>query len=361
MEISVLSPKEASRAAVQALGLDAESTNLTSEEGLAASVRRAASFMCPTSPSRLIDAVLETIRPVTADGTVSRASIADTVDLLVAAGDLLELRHDVAPSVRLLHLGPPSFIEREPGAYLLVGVRPFGAPLVDPQLCAAITHDGHKRTIHLNTASAYERLPGSGLQSITRERWVATPRHEEPHSLLNRLSKRLDAAGPSGAIDELAILDPLTPVQYYRGRWRSPRTDDSGNLVARRPQAYGADLWCFVRLENGRPKKLVELPIDNPVTPGQDEAWLTQLAIDVERGAPQRYRTSRSVDRESTTTEFFSPLPGFAQRYLQLVGQPVTRTAGALFSFQVTRGSMPDLEQFLTKRLWMAAVTEESH
>ena len=74
MKLSTLTAQDASVLAVQTLGLDPELIDLTSTEGLAASLRRAASFMCPTSPSRLIDAVLDAVRPVSADG-VRRTAI----------------------------------------------------------------------------------------------------------------------------------------------------------------------------------------------------------------------------------------------------------------------------------------------
>lgn len=354
-----MSPDEASAVTLRVLGLDPKRIALTTKEGLAASLRRAASFMCPTSPSRLIDAVLEAVRPVSADGAVMREDLGELVDLLVAAGDLLELRHDVGRSVHLLYLGPPSYIERAPGTYLLLGIRPYGAPLVDLELSGVIEQDSQTRTINLDAETAADRLSAAGLQPIDRERWVASPRREEARSFLDRLSERLNATGPSGEIEELVVLDPNTPVRYYRGRWRSPKPGDSGAFVARRPQAYGADLWCFVRLEDGSPKKLIEFPIEDPVKPGRDEAWQAQLAIDVLRGLPQRYRASPAVGGGATVVEFFSPIPGFAERYLQLVGLPLVDAPGALFSFRVPNGSMPDVERLLTEMLWMAAVTEE--
>lgn len=358
MKLSSLSSDVASAVATRALGLDPDLIALTTKEGLAASLRRAASFMCPASPSRLIDAVLEVLRPVSADGVVQRVDLAELVDMLVASGDLLELRQDVGRSVRLLYLGPPSYIERERGTYLLLGIRPFGAPLVDPDLSGAIELDGHTRMIRLDFDTAADRLSAAGLQRIDRERWVGSPRREEARALLDRLSDRLNAAGTSGQIEELVVLDPGTPVRYYRGRWRSPRPADSGDFVARRPQAYGADLWCFVRLIEGSPTKLIEFPIEDPLTPGRDEAWRTQLAIDALRGVPQRYRTSAAVGG-AMVVEFFSPVPGFAERYLQLVGLPLTDAPGALFSFRVPDKAMPDLERILVDMLWMAAATEE--
>src|SRR5688572_16434795 len=89
MKISSLTSAEAAVLSVRTLGLDADLIDLTSREGLAASLRRAASFMCPTSPGRLLSAVLDAVRPLGPEGTLTREELADLLDLLVAAGDLL--------------------------------------------------------------------------------------------------------------------------------------------------------------------------------------------------------------------------------------------------------------------------------
>src|SRR5689334_5218544 len=124
MTVTTLTSAEASALSVQTFGLDPDSVALDSAEGLTASLLRAASFLCPTSPSTLVTAVVSAVQPLARCGDVNRERVAGLLDLLIASGDLLELRHEIdGRSVRLLYLGPPSFIERAPGAYLLLGVR----------------------------------------------------------------------------------------------------------------------------------------------------------------------------------------------------------------------------------------------
>jgi hypothetical protein len=359
MKLTTLSASDASVLALRTLGLDPELIDLTSTEGLAASLRRAASFMCPTSPGRLVDAVLGAVRPVSPEGSVDRDRLIEILDLLIGEGDLLELRHEAERQTRLLYLGPPSFIKRDQGTYLLVGVRPYGVPLVDAELAGPITRDGHTRTLHLDD-NAVEQLARSGLRQINPERWVASPRKESAVELLQRIGTRLDAAGPSGDIEDLVVLDPATPARYYKGRWRGPVPGDSGDFVARRPQAYGADLWCTVRLADGSPQKLVEFPIDDPLVPGRDEAWRMEMAIDAERRVPQVFRWDPARGSVSSSiVSFFSPLPGFAERYLQLVGQALPDAPRALFAFRVANGAMPGLSAYLAGMLWMKPVAEE--
>lgn len=360
MNLSSLTVSEAAALSVRTLGMDADLIELTSQEGLAASLRRAASFMCPTSPSRLIDSVLSVVRPLCIiDDVVTRDELFDVLDLLIAAGDLLERRQNDGRSVRLLYLGPPSYIEREPGNYLLLGVRPFGTPLVEAELAQEIEREGHTRTLRLHQATADDLLAGAGLQKIERERWVASPRVEGGESLVGRIGERLDVAGPSGDIEDLQVLDPATPVRYYRGRWRVPKPADTGDFVARRPQAYGADLWCMVRLIDGFSARTVEFPTDDPVVPGRDEAWRMQMAIDSLRGVPQKYGVEPAVSGDGKVVKFFSPIPSFAERYLQLVGLALAESPGALFSFRVPNGAMPGLEQLLDDMLWMEPVAKE--
>jgi hypothetical protein len=360
MKLSTLSACGASVVALRSLGLDAELIDLTSTEGLAASLRRAASFMCPTSPIRLVDAVLGAVRPVSPEGSVNRDRLVEILDLLIGGGDLLELRHEAEHQTRLLYLGPPSFIERDPGTYLLVGVRPYGVPLVDAELADQIEREGHTRTLHPEGEDVVQQLARSGLQQINPERWVASPRKESPAELLQRVGARLNAAGPSGDIEDLVVLDPATPARYYKGRWRGPMPGDTGDFVARRPQAYGADLWCAVRLDDGLPQKLIEFPIDDPLVPGRDEAWRMEMAIDAERRIPQIFRWTPAQGGKCSIVSFFSPLPGFAERYLQLVGLALPDAPKALFAFRVTNGAVSTLSAYLADMLWMKSVAEET-
>lgn len=359
MTLSSLTPDDAAALSVRTLGMDSDLVGLSSPEGLAASLRRAASFMCPTNPSRLVDAVLAAVRPLS-DDDLRRDEVADLLDLLIASGDLLELRQEMeGRMVRLIYLGPPSYIERAPGTYMLLGVRPFGAWLVNPELAAKATREGQTRVIELDPATASETLKAAGLQRLDRQRWVASPSVETAGSLVRRTSERLDVSGEGGDIEGLQILDPTRPVRHYRRRWREPVSADSGDFVARRPQAYGADLWSAVRLQDGVATKVFQFPVDDPVLPARDEAWRLQLAIDAELGRPQRYAVEHGAVGGSNVIRFFSPIPGFAERYLQLVGMPLAVTSGALFAFRVPEGAMPDLSQLLTELLWLEPVPME--
>ena len=353
MRLSQLTPESAAELAIRTLGLDPDRVELSSTAGVAASLRRAASFLCPTSPGRLVDVVLSAVRPVLGDATPAREDVAQLVDLLVATGDLLVLRHGDERPTRLLYLGPPSFIELEPGTFLLIGIRPHGASLIDEALGADLECEGHARLLRRVDSAA--DLTALGLHKIDRRTWVASPWSESASDLVERLRVRLDVAASSGTIGGLQILDPAKSPRFYAGRWRPPMADDSGDRIARRPQAYGADLWCLVRLRDGCPQRMLEFPIENPVLPGRDEAWRFQAAIDALSGRRQRFRLRPASGNsgDAAVLGFFSPLPSFAERYLQLVGIALGRTPGTLFSYRVPKGAIDSATTLLTDKLWM--------
>lgn len=359
MRIFTASARESAALAVKTLELDEESIDLVSPEGLSASIRRAASFLCPATPRELVDAVLAAIRPLYDDAAPSRDDLMDQLDLLISGGDLLELRQVESRTTRLIFLGPPSYVEKEPGQYLIFGVRPFGASLVGPALRDEVLYEGQTRTIQLDPQAAAAQLAALGLHQISRERWVGQPALTEASNLVQRLAQRVANAGRAGEVEGLKVLDPITPVRFYRGRWRALNGMDNGDFVARRPQAYGADLWCLVRVIDGLPQRLIDFPVDKSTVPGRDEAWRLQAAIDAVRQDPQVFRF-RPVhnDVSQVIADFFGPVPGWAERYLELVGLAVQRAEGSLFSYRVPIEAKLGLQELFTDMLWMREAHE---
>ncbi|EFL24976.1 hypothetical protein SSOG_04690 [Streptomyces himastatinicus ATCC 53653] len=359
MKVTALSIQEVAERAVHALCLDETTTDLFSAEALSASLRRSASFLCPASPRRLVDAVLEALCPLDELSLMARHHISAQLDLLLSVGDLIELPSHGDGKGRQIYLAPPSYVEKAPGRYLLLGVRPNGAPLVDEALGAEVHHEGHTRFLELDVEDAPTRLQAAHLHKIPRDHWLQRPGEQHATAVVALMRQRLDGAGESGQVDGLKIIDPEASVLYYRGRWRPIVSGDSGDFVARRPQAYGADLWCFVRVEHGVPRALVDLPIDDLATAGCDEAWRTQAAIDASRGTPQAMHVHLTPGRaDDLRLDLFSPVPGWAQRYLELVGTPVSRARGALVSYRVPMSAIGQLSVFFTDMLWMH-VSEE--
>jgi len=348
------------RQSLHTLGLGDSGAGLFSPEGLAATIRRAASFLCPCPPRRIVDAVLDVLTPLQPPGNFSREQVSGVLDLLIAGGDLVELRTGEFRFTRLIYLGPPIYVQKEVGRYLVAGIRPYGAPLLEADTFDVVC-EGHTRTVDLDPSIAADEMRTLGLTNVTQEMWVGCPSPEAVGSLLERVEVRLGTAAPAGGVTQLKVLDKDTRVTYYKGRWRDLRATDNGDFVARRPQEFGSDLWCAVRVADGVPCKVIDFPIDDPLIPGRDEAWRLQAAIDASGGRSQqlRLRPVGEPQVDGVVIDFFSPLPGWAERRLQLVGTPVSTEAGALFSFRMGSAAATDLIQFFHQMLWMVAQVEE--
>jgi hypothetical protein len=280
-----------------------------------------------------VEAVLEAISPLDEACLVSRGQVAEQLDFLVSIGDLVELPRREDHGSRQLYLAPPSYVEKAAGQYLLLGVRPNASPLVDESVGTEVLYEGHTRSIELAPEVGSLRLRAAVVVAMRQ---------------------RLDQASESGDVSGLTIIDPGASVHYYRGRWRPPADDDSGDFVARRPQTYGADLWCLVRIERGVPRALVDLPVDASDVPACDEAWRFQAAIDAVTGNPQVMRVRSATGAPgSRLLDLFGPVPGWAQRYLEFVGTPVSRARGALISYRVPMSAIGEMSAFVTDMLWM--------
>ena len=214
-------------------------------------------------------------------------------------------------------------------------------------------HNGHLRTLEPERPDEKlaEVLTGLGLLPITEEAWLKPPREETAAAHVERLERQLLAQDPSGSIPELTILDPAKPTSFYRDRWLEPKTQ-TGNFVARRPQAYGANIWGFVKLVGGEPAQFLDFPLRGGRFRGCDAAWRLQLAIDANRGAPQQFRLIPGSEG-GTTLGLFGPIPMWVERRLSLVGKRSTLEK-AMLSFWLPEGEVKDTVAFLTRYLWMS-------
>lgn len=114
---------------IRKLGLDSASLDLSSVEAIAGALRRAAGFLCPCVSSELLEQVVESIEGVTEDPTELRELVDETLEALIAYGDLVEC--SVPPAgqtkgVDMLYLSPPSFVCRQDGSAFLVGISSEG-------------------------------------------------------------------------------------------------------------------------------------------------------------------------------------------------------------------------------------------
>lgn len=339
---------------IQELGLDPDALDLTSPEGLAGALRRAASHICPCSSATLLRAVVRPLRGLVPDLIEIQTLVEDTLEAMIAYGDVLE-QPEVqveTPSARvLLYAAPASFVARQSGLVVLLGMAADRYSPLPPELEPRIEYLGHIRRLrpHNENEDLRSELCKLGLIELSSDAWLKGPKASTAPKTVAMRDSDLNAALPSRDIPGLLILDPSKPVRYYRGRWVEPKAQ-TGRFVARRQQAYGADLWCYVQLTNGQPERMLDLPQSGSRWRGCDEAWHLQMAIDALRGVPQCFQVTQSGD--DVILKFFSPVPAWARRRWDAIGEPVP-SAGSLFAYRLSKAEIEEERRFMREALWL--------
>ena len=332
------------------LGLDQTAFDLISVEAVAASLRRSASYLCPCTATTLVRAVADPLRGLVKETEDTRGVVRETLEAMIAHGDLIE-HPDIEDSTPgapvLLYAAPPSFVARESGAAILLGV--FN--LTPKSVSSRIEYIGHLRRLDPNPGEDLSlELLQLGFTKISHQEWLRAPHGETPAQHLAHFDRLLDAAQPSGDVPGLSLLDAKRPVRYYPGRWTSVGSH-SGRFVARRSQAYGGDLWCYIEMSDGQPEKLVDLPLADSRWRGCDEAWRLQMAIDAIRGSSQLFRID-SNPAKSYVMKFYSPIPMWARRRLDSVGHPIS-IPGCLFAYWLAEAELAEEVCFVSDVLWL--------
>ena len=328
---------------------------------LAALVRRSAGIHCPCSGATLRASVLDCTDALAADDANRSQRVDDTIEALTVGGDLLELDDVVTEDSDVrqtwVFAGPPGFVIRPNGTAFIFGVVPDQDAFLPAFLGTRVLYAGFTRSIEPRAdEDLADELRAQGLQQLSNDAWIKNPRPELPNDMLRRVNRHLARQSPIVTIDNLKILDSVRPVTYYPGRWVAP-TNQTGMFVARRPQEFGASMWCLVRLEGGVPVRLLDFPFEKTRWRACDTAWHLQMATDHCRHYPQQYR--RRVETNSSIRfDFFSPLPLWAQRRLMVLGSPKDPEK-CLLSYTVPNGQAKTEEAFLRNRLWLSP-TEDS-
>lgn len=341
----------------QAMGLSESPDSPIDDKLLAALLRRSAGFLCPCSRATLRSALLESLQYLGEHEDSLSTRIDGIVEGLIVGGDLLELSEvtidDSAVKGTWVFAAPPGFIVRPNGSIFLTGIILDQETFLPLSLASRVTHEEFTRVIApAPEEDLVEELQDLGILELSEKVWLKSPKVELAEDMLTAMKRLLDLQERCGVIQELQILDTTQKVTYYRGRWAMPK-NQNGTFVARRPQDYGAPIWCFVCLEDGVPVKLLDLPLINTRWRGCDAAWHLQMAIDHCHGAPQIYRRRRVND--SVRFDFFSPLPQWSQRRLMIFGSPAPKE-NCLFSYELPISEAETEERFLRENLWMAHI-----
>lgn len=350
-----LSVKELHEEKVKELGLDSSAIDLTSTEAIACALRRIAGFLCPCAASTIIRGVVQPLRGLVDDLTSIKESIETVLEALIAHGDIIE-QFEVGerPDHRtgaLLYPAPPSFVLRQSGLAILIGIASDQRSALPDELETRIEYAAHiRRLVPLTDEDLRTELTQLGLIELSYDRWLRPPTVQSPAQHISHHNQLLNSASPSGDIPGLSILDSSRSVRYYRGRWVEPKAH-TGKFVGRRTQAYGSDLWCYVELNAGIPVRFIDLPLKKSVWRGCDEAWWLQAAIDYERGTPQLFRVQPGP-HGTRVFNFFSPVPMWARRRWDAIGEPV-ELLGCLFSYKFIEDEVVEETSFLKDKLWI--------
>lgn len=353
----IIKADEARKICVENSRLDGDACDNESPEAIAANVRRAAAFLCPCPGSKLIQAVHQTQKFLVADTESFRDKVSDALESVVAYGDLIEESDAVTTGEqkrgRILYLRPPSFVWRESGSASLLGVAADDVPVLPIQLENRVEFCNHIRRLRrLDGEDLRSDLRKFGLKELPADVWnrkKTIPTTETPQAHIQSV-KNLLKENP-GELNGAQILNPhRAGIRYYKCRWENVG-NQTGFFVARRPQLYGNDLWCAVLLENGRPLKLADFPILDKHSFGRDEAWRLQMAIDAERGDAQIF-TTEPLSGANARIKFYSPIPTWARRRLDNLGEPVVG-ADCLFSYKLPDADLRQEIEFLKEKLWL--------
>jgi hypothetical protein len=353
MVMRQLSIEEARRLVVQSVGFDPRRYDCTAPEVLAALVRRAASFQSPCSVRSLVRFVAEPLRGLIADEELIPI-LEVVVDELLSYGDLVEVEKTTDHG-QLVYPAPPTFVTLASGRVLLMGICPEFVEWLPAALAAVTIHRGHVRSLPPSVgANAAAPLKDSGYYELPHRLWLQAPKPTTPNQVYAKYVGMLQGNGQCTEPTGVTILDPEQPVHYYKGRWK--QASGSGLFVARRAQRYGAQLWSFVKLLDGHLESLVDLPVEGTGWRACDEAWWLQAAIDARNGTPQYAKVNPIPDTDQVRLRFFSPIPRWVQRQLDVIGEPA-RTTGALLSYDLPKADLTFTQDFLAQHLWVTTVT----
>jgi len=298
---------------------------------------------------------MRSLEGIVADVEILKDTVESTLEAIVAYGDLLENSDLAAEEERprgvLLYAAPPSFVARESGAVLLIGITPDQRSPLPDELEARIEFVNHVRRLPSEAGDELQQeLIQLGIIELPRDVWLKAPSAEEAAQHLARIGNLLESKSPSGGVPGLILLDPASSVRYYRGCWVEPQ-HQTGRFIGRRRQAYGAALWCYVQLRDGNPERFVDFPLTGSRSRGCDEAWRLQMAIDAHRGEPQRFRL-RNGPRGTQILELFSPVPMWIQRRWDAIGEPVG-TSGCLFAYRFHENEVSEELRYAREMLWL--------
>lgn len=354
--VAVLSRAGALSKTALSLGLPEESATLegagASNALLAQAIRRSVFIAAPCSMRTTRTVVTAALASLTGDAAALEVRVAGVIEDLVATGDLLEMRADGPEGTdMLLRPAPPAFVKRKDGTFILLGVA--GDEITPVHDLPVAFRPSGLRTLTADAPETCRRaLLDLGLIELPENLWLHAPAATAAESFLNLWTAKLPSTNNPETIEGLEILDTAAPSTFYKGRWKPLNDKHAGIFVARRPQRYGASLWCLVDVRAGVVQRFIDIHSKDARIRDCDEAWRIQAALDAVASAPQRLVVSPAG--EKATLSFTSPLPAWAVRRLNLIGERVAPPR-ALLGFELPIHNKDDEVRWLQQMLWLTS------
>ena len=308
-------------------------------------VRSAAAVACPCSRNSLVYVVCEANRGIWEQ--FDKELVSASLDQLLGNGDLLEIPSPNEGGT-YIDLTPPSFVWRQSGEAIIVGGLPDNYPFLTADLIRRLdTRNGIRVLRESDQGEDLCRsLLALGMNQIDVAHWTMLP---QPAGSAELIAKYVETLLPvNGQIEGVKLLKQGFQ-RYYKDRVE-PLESQTGYFVARKPQKYGADSWCFIETIRGQLRGLLEFPTTVGGIRGCDEAWYLLAALDYEAGEPQRFDV-RDESEQALVLSFFGPIPAWAERRLSTFGERTE--SNTLFSFRLAREDFDEEVEFLAERLWM--------
>jgi hypothetical protein len=334
-----------------------------SDELLAQVIRRAAQVTAPCTKQELVSSVVQSFSGIVTVDEQFTGRIEHVTEDLIVFGDILEMRaapNDLMlnPTGFILRPAPPSFVARRDGSLAILGIAGDYITPLTAELERRVVVRGALRIMPATDGEDTQTLLRElGLLKLSEKAWLRLPTVEAASTHIASWRQQVANELPAAGLDGVRILDTSRSPTFYNDRWCEPAVKHTGLFIARRPQRYGAALWCVAEVEKGVVRRFKDLSAPGDKLRPFDLAWRIQAAFDSNSGMPQRYRCS---DRETATTtlRFFSPIPSWCERHLSVVGHK-TKADRCLFSFDIPTNAVANELKLLHETLWMTELLND--
>jgi len=328
-----------------------------SDEVISELIRLVSCSLCPCSKIKVQNTVIDLIEELFPDGIDAEIRVKDILENLIILGDLLELppiNDDALTSRNQVYLSPLKYVKINDDRILLLGVDHNILDLPS-EIRSKIKYEKSLKIIGNDDLNIFKEFDYTELSS---NEWLRFEKYSSSQEYVNLINAKLESLPilPE-RLDGIRILDDKIGTNFYKSRWSELNRKHNGFFVGRRKVQYSSDLWCYMQVNDNFVQRFLDLPILDLHWRPFDEAWRLQMAIDYNNHAAQKYRISEVLN-EVITIDFFSPIPGWAVRQLEVNGKKCEPNQ-CLFSYSINKVNIEKIEEFLKSNLWMQRINKK--